>query len=110
MEDNEDIEAGPADETFPVEEDDSPQFEGVEVPVEDLGAGIFRALGDVVGGVIGLSSATANSLKKGVDIVKKKVSNADNSGEEEHDGDTIILDAELVENSDQLDTDPDSER
>ncbi len=45
----------------------------IEVPVENLGAGIVNALGDMVGGMIGLSNSAVGAVQSGVQTVKEKV-------------------------------------
>jgi hypothetical protein len=48
--------------------------EAIHVPVENLGQGIINALGDMVGGMVGLKGTAEESLKKSVDFVKEKIS------------------------------------
>ena len=54
-----------------------PQKQTVDVPIESLGSGIVSLLGEIVGGVVGLSKQTLYSVNKGIGIVKKKVKKSD---------------------------------
>jgi hypothetical protein len=82
--DSDDIELLTLDGESAAEEVDAPEQveeEAVHVPVEDLGIGIVNALGDMVGGMVGLQQSTRESLKRGVQIVKDKVSKSDDQEE-----------------------------
>jgi hypothetical protein len=71
--------------------------ETIHVPVENLGAGLVNALGDMVGGMIGLKKSTTISVKKGVQAVKDQVAQSITKDEipEEPVVDTeVVVDAE----------------
>jgi hypothetical protein len=77
----------------PIAADGEP-IEVIHVPVEELGQGLFNALGDLVGGMVGLKNSTAASLKGGVEIIKERVSPSPTVSE---DLDPLIVEAELVD-------------
>ena len=60
--------------------------ESIYVPVESLGSGVVSALADMVGGLVGLKGSAETSIKKGVQIIKDQVSQANIPNSAPNDG------------------------
>lgn len=56
--------------------------ESIAIPVEDLGTGLFNALGDVIGGLVGLHRIADAKAREGLAILKEKI-NKDKTSEED---------------------------
>lgn len=65
-----------------LELDDDPgtaiESEVFMVPVEELGSGVFNALGQMVGGIVSFGAATSVTLQQGVQNFKERISSAGN--------------------------------
>jgi hypothetical protein len=67
----------------------------IYVPVENLGIGVVNALADMVGGLVGLKGSAETTIKKGVQIIKDQVSQANIPNSAPNDG--AIVEPEQAE-------------
>ncbi|MBF0447878.1 MAG: hypothetical protein HQL67_06725 [Magnetococcales bacterium] len=73
-------------------------YEGTEeedgaiyVPIEELGTGLFNALGDMVGGAVALTNTTSHTLQKGAQTLKEKVAQLRNKKPTEQEGELLDM-------------------
>lgn len=54
----------------------------IDIPIENMGMGVFNALGDVIGGLVALNRFAAAKAQQGVSLLKEKFAKSETLEEE----------------------------